>query len=215
MENKRDIKETIRVDWIVSLRALATLAVVLLHVVAGWLDNSKETITGSRMILDEIVIQVFVRWAVPCFIMISGALLLNPLRQMEIEKIKKYIMRMLKVLLTFGLAYCFIELVANGYRNPIEILLFAFKNLLEGNSWSHMWYVYMIMGLYMITPMLRDFLKVTNESTLKFTLLILFFFGIVRPTINNLFQIQLAQVIPISTAYVFYYEAVNFFVSLN
>lgn len=70
---------------IVSLRAFAAMSVVLLHVVSGW--TSGGVILGVRWLLDEVVIQILVRWAVPCFIMISGGLLLNPEKDMPHEHV--------------------------------------------------------------------------------------------------------------------------------
>ena len=80
MENPR------RRQWIVSLRAFAALAIVLLHTISGWTAAGGVITPSIRWFLDEVVIQVLVRWAVPVFIMISGFLLLDPEKDKLIER---------------------------------------------------------------------------------------------------------------------------------
>ena len=77
--------------WITNLRAIACMMVIMIHVIAGWLDNTGIVLTGARNVLDNIILQPLIRWAVPVFIMISGCLLLNPKKDMSIKKILKYI----------------------------------------------------------------------------------------------------------------------------
>ena len=162
---------------------------------------------GFRLILDEVIIQVLVRWAVPCFIMISGYLLLNPKKSLSINRIKQYAFRMVIVLLIFGLFYCFVEAYLTSRSQSVFMFLqISVRNLLEGHSWAHMWFVYMIIGLYLITPLLRSFVQ-ADEHTFRFVLNILFVFTVVCPTINQLFDLELAEILPISTAYMFYYLA--------
>jgi surface polysaccharide O-acyltransferase-like enzyme len=81
----------------------------MIHVIDGWLVSANIKLNGSRFILDEIIIQPLIRWAVPIFIMISGYLLLDPKKDITIKKIIKYINRMILILLTFGFFYCILE----------------------------------------------------------------------------------------------------------
>lgn len=196
-----------RYDWIVTLRAIAALAIVLLHVTSTWMVETEwGGQTGARWFLDGVIIQVLVRWAVPVFILISGFLLLNPDKDMPLVKIKHYVLRMVFVLVTFGYAYCLIEsVVSRGMENiPMQLLL-SVRNLLAGKSWAHMWYVYMLIGLYLITPMLRIFVLYADRRTMCFTLTVLFVLTILRPTIQQLIGLECAELIPVRTPYLFYY----------
>lgn len=193
-----------RINWIVSLRAISAAAIVLLHVVAGW-ESGGGIPLGIRWYIDDVFIQLLVRWAVPCFIMISGSLLLNPQKELELHKVMRYIGRMFAVLITFGLGFCFIETYMNGTHDIKGLIIVSLKNLAEGKSWSHMWYIYMLIGLYMITPMLRVFVKGTSEKTYRFTLLVLFVFTILIPTIGRITGLEIETFIPIGTSYLFYY----------
>ena len=96
---------------------------------------------------------------------------------------------MISVLLTFGLAYCFMEAAANeGLENIPYVAAVSVKNLIEGRSWTHMWYIYMMLGLYLMLPLFRAFTKSADEKTYRFVLIVLFLMTIVRPTINGFFK---------------------------
>lgn len=181
-----------RYDWIVSVRAFATMAVALLHVVSGWTVEITGGVTGSRWFLDIVLIQLMVRWAVPVFVMISGFLLLDPDKEFDTRKAIAYIVRMTIVLVTVGLFYCLIETyISGGVASIWGAILLSLRHLIEGKSWAHMWYVYMLMGLYAFTPMLRCFVRYGDDKTMRFTLLVLFLLTIVRPTINTLTGLEI------------------------
>lgn len=198
---------TDRQGWIVTLRVIAAMAIVLLHVIAGWVSTSwNDRLTGVRLIVDGVIVQVLIRWAVPCFLMISGALLLNPHKDLGLEKIYRYIVRMLMVLAIFGYGFCLIEIVVeNGFIFTKATALSALKNLIAGHSWDHMWYIYMLIGLYMLTPILRSFTKTANKKEMQFILAMLFVFTIFVPTAGNIFHVELYRFLPVSTYCVFYY----------
>lgn len=183
------------------------MAIVLLHVVSGVVNDFQGGgLTGIRFVVDGVIAQVLVRWAVPCFLMISGALLLNPEKDIGLDKIYRYIIRMVMVLAVFGFGFCLIEaIVENGYAINGATISTALKNLIAGYSWAHMWYVYMLVGLYMLTPILRSFTKSASEKEMRFTLAVLFLFTIFVPTISGFFQVELYRFVPISTYCVFYY----------
>lgn len=105
--------------WIIALRGFAATAIVYLHVISGWTDGLPGGgITGVRYILDYIVEPVLVRWAVPCFVMITGYLLLDPNKEIDLKKIQKYVLRMAVVILLFGTIYCLMESAATmGFGN--------------------------------------------------------------------------------------------------
>ena len=115
------MKKEKKIEWITSLRAIACLAVVMIHVIEGWIkaENVKiinniiytggGVINRNRWLLDCVIFRTIIRFAVPCFIMITGCLLLNPKRNVTVDKIKIYLKRILLVLATFGFAFAFIE----------------------------------------------------------------------------------------------------------
>ena len=134
-----------------------------------------------------VLLQPLIKFAVPSFIMISGCLLLNPKRNININKIKKYILKMISILLVFGFAYCLLENIFDfGFDNIFKLIYESIINLFQEKSWDHMWYIYMLIGLYMITPLLRKFVDTADSDVAKFVLVMMFIFSIVIPMINTI-----------------------------
>lgn len=99
---------------------------------------------------------------------------------------------MLLTLITFGFFYCFIEEFIKIKFNNIPLLFYnSFMNLLSEKCWGHMWYIYMIIGIYIITPIIKAYINNTNDMYQKYIMAILFLLSIIMPTINNIFNLSL------------------------
>lgn len=70
--------ESRRINEFEWLRVFAAGAVVMIHVLAGISDNVSVADVGIVRASAWGIVQVVIRWAVPVFLMITGALLLNP-----------------------------------------------------------------------------------------------------------------------------------------
>lgn len=192
--------------WLEKLRVLATIAVVLIHVVQGSFVNGTAGVSVYRCMFDTSFLMGSTSWAVPVFVMISGYLLLDPEKELPVAKIKKYILRMLGVLVTVGLGFCVMESVVNYHENGVFFVLKdAVVNLICGRSWAHMWYVYMLVGLYMLTPVLRAFVKESSEETAKFVLFSLFVLTIAFPTVSRVLGVNVTNFYLSAFPYLFYY----------
>lgn len=190
--------------YIEILRAAATLAVVFLHINMTLVENYTATDLGvfNYAVFNDCYI--FVKWAVPCFIMISGALLLNPERSITWIKIKKYVLRMIGVLLTFGIVYALIELVFNNKGFSPEMLIQAVLNTAQGSSWSHMWYIYMLIGLYLVTIPLRSVTSKLSQKDLEIILLIAIIGNFLIPSMNTILNMKFENYMLVSEYLVWY-----------
>ena len=195
-------KHNYRITYLDTLRATACLFVVAIHTILGWTDFVANH--DARVVVDITIAETIFHTAVPIFLMISGALLLRKEKEINWRKTKSYVLRMILVLATFGLAYCLIESFSNGDRG-FALISNSIMNLLSGKSWAAMWYIYMIIGIYILTPVLK---KYTDNCTQKdFTILItiLLFICSVIPTINGFTNTHLTQFYLDGLIYVFYY----------
>lgn len=137
--------------------------------------------------------------------MITGTLLLNPMRIITYDNVfGKYIWRMLLILLTIGGAYALME-VAYVHRTVSPALLVeAFTNVLSGNLWDHMWYVYMLIGLYLVLPILKSYVNVSEtDDMVKFALVMMLFF-LILPQFVVAFDFKIGVTLPVSFVFVMY-----------
>jgi len=98
------------------------------------------------------------RWGVDAFIMASGALLLDPSKEEPLGVFyRKRAARVLIPLLFWSAFYLGLRAVF-GSGLTREALLNA---LLTGKPYYHLWYLFMIPGLYFYTPFLRRYIGAT------------------------------------------------------
>lgn len=165
-------------DW---LRGAATYAVVMLHMFNKILTDHPVAELGAPMVITWTELQlIFTRWAVPVFLMITGALLLDPKRTVSWEKIGRYVARMAAVLLIFCPVYNCMSARAVSLQAIGEGLV---KAATQG-SWDHLWYVYALIGLYLLTPLLAGYVRGSTPAQQRMVLLVLAIPTLVIPTIN-------------------------------
>ena len=121
----------------------------------------------------QTIYQSFVILGVPLFVMLSGVLLLQPSKTNEPIRVflKKRLSRI-------GLAFLFwsaIYFAWSYYVNHQTLTVNSvFQSLLNGGAYFQFWFIYLIMGLYLITPILRIFVAHANRSLLRYLLILWF-----------------------------------------
>lgn len=181
-------KET-RVIYLEYLRVIAMLSVVLLHVTSKAI-SLVEVHTTAWHIYN--FCRCFCKWGVDIFIMISGALFLNPKRNITIKKIyKKYVSRVVLILVIWSLAYA-VYPVIRDLLFGIEIswderFPNVVRNFVLGNY--HLWYLYMLIGLYMLTPFLKEIVK--KRENMIYYLVLSAIFTVLLPLFSNIEKMEL------------------------
>ena len=183
-------------------RALATIAIITLHI--GFVLST----TFNFVLSDKIALRMFVNcsmWAVPIFLMVTGVLNLDPDKTLTISKlVKKYIYRIFLSIVIFVAIYQIVDiLIENKNFNLVQEILLYLENLYRGRTYSPMWYLYMLIGLYLMMPMYRAFVKVGTDSEIKFVLLVYVLFISIIPTIG-VFKFSSGFYIHELTIYPFY-----------
>ena len=147
------------------LRVFGAFAVMVLHVAASkWGATDIHTFEWEAMnFYDSIV-----RWAVPVFVMISGALFLS--RDIPVRKIYgKYIFRIFTAFVFWAFFYVCL--------NDADVKILGI-DIIHGH-FLHMWFLFMIAGLYMIVPFVKKIAE--SESLTKYFLVLAFLFAFVLP----------------------------------
>ena len=187
------------------LRVLATCAVVLMHVLTGATDVTDASIMPEYRSLLLSVMDL-VTWCVPIFLLISGYLFLNPERTLTYPvMIKKYCRRIALAILLFGVPYAASELVVAERTFRIRMIPEALKMTLTGHTWSHMWYLYLILFLYLITPLLKKVLRVLPVWGVVAMMAVIFLGSSVAPFLNKVLDVNSIPVLPDGGVYFLYY----------
>lgn len=128
------------------LRILATFTVIILHVNP---QAHLEVPVSSAGWIMMTVLSALCAWNVPVFFMISGALFLSPQKELSTKRL--YGKTLARMVVSFGIWSGFYALVYCFLRNKG---MWTFLNQLFRGHY-HMWYVFSIISLYWITPLLR------------------------------------------------------------
>jgi surface polysaccharide O-acyltransferase-like enzyme len=77
--------------------------------------------------------------------------------------------------------------------------------VLQGKTWDHLWYLYSIIGIYLVIPLLKPFVNNAGKKGVEYILAVLFMFTSVIPTAENFFNFKSGFYIPINSIFVFYF----------
>lgn len=161
------------------LRVIAMLAVIIIHVTAqGWYSINVRTLSWSVLnFYDSLA-----RFGPAVFIMVSGALLLDENKTVTTQKLhRKNIRKMIVIYFVWSAFY----ILGTPWIHPRELTLVDLLVYLLSGKY-HMWFLPMIVGLYLITPLLR---KITvDRDALKYFLALAFLFTILFPFILLIMQ---------------------------
>ena len=189
------------------LRIIACAAVVLMHTVSGVLNGGFDMTGYERRICAFRAIIDATAWCVPIFLIISGYLLLDPGRRVTLrEAVFQFGRRIFLALVLFGVPYSLIELVGRERAFRPGMLWQAVRNTAIMKSWAHMWYLYLILGLYLITPLLKLMLEKLPKALLVGCLVLLVSLCSLLPFAEQLLGFETGLCfLPREGIYLFYY----------
>jgi|SRR5215467_4506232 len=151
------------------LRVWACLAVILLHLSATLLSN--QALFGTIHWQISNIIDAATRWCVPLFIMVSGALLLDPRRHSSLRAFwRKRVGRLLPAIITWSAIYFAWRAYSWGDQISLGTVL---HDLVVGLPFFHLYFLFIIAGLYMVTPLLAASLQAFDFSQIRQLIFIL------------------------------------------
>lgn len=166
---------TKRKTYLDVLRILAIFAVVVIHITAGGVI---EYPVNSFIWNVSNVTDGLSRFCVPLFIMISGALMLNNSKELPLKKLYfKNCLHLAIVFIIWATIYGLIKMEA-----------FTVSAFLKEFGSYHLWFIPLIIGLYIIAPLLR---KITaDKKATEYFLIISLIFTFLIPTILSIPQLS-------------------------
>lgn len=159
------------------LRIISLIGVIVMHVTSG--------ITGGKLSADSTFILKLIynapfHYGVPIFVMISGALFLNPQKEINIKKLWIHnILRIVIAYLVWSTAYGIYDYLQ--YKAGWKYILWEIVT-----SSSHLWFLPMLFGLYVIVPFLATWVRNASKNEMKYFFALFMVFQIVCETIKAL-----------------------------
>ena len=185
------------------LKILAGFAVVLIHIVGkSWYMVPTNSFNFNLLT----IIDITVKWCVPIYFMISGAVFLSDERDISIKKLyTKYIPRLLLIFIFWGILYNALSLTyINNTPINIDIFIGIIKNLFLGNGIYQLWFLPFMIGLYISIPVIKLIAKKDNKKIIEYLMIILFISQGINNLIFPIFNISINYPIVFS-GYLFYF----------
>lgn len=192
-----------KIHYLSYLRAVACIAIIILHTVDGAVILYQNGITNGERVSSLSVVYCMM-WAVPCFVMVTGALLLDKNRAVTIRDIfRKYILRILIALVAFSLIFALFDTLMNKDGAGIAFFGKGILNVLTGSGWAHMWYLYLLIGLYLLLIAYRAVANHVSDTEYRYLLIVYAVFLSLLPLLQ-MWNAKAGFYIHVSTIYPFY-----------
>ena len=165
MSNKR----ILWVDWV---KFLAILGVIGIHVCSQFLNPD---ILFSLTWYQAVILESTFRFAIVLFIMASGFLLLR--KEQPINVVPRRIKRVILPFVFWLVIYAIIKVVVKGSLGPtwgfVDLLSFILGGFVNPMGISvQFWYVYMMIGLYLLSPILSRWIQNAPIAEVEYILII-------------------------------------------
>lgn len=191
------------------LRVICTIAVIMIHVSSSYKNAYSDINEFGKMYTNHLLMtciyNLIPRFAVPCFVMLSGAFIMADNRN---ENCRFFYAKKVKQIgiptLLFSFGYFVYTIITNcigGYttREAIKIALIHF---VEGRPYYHIWYMYMMIGVYFLAPfIIKVKISISEKDFTKYAFIITIWTSLSSWTSNNMFEWDLCR----SFAYIGYF----------
>ena len=160
------------------IRILSILLVVIIHSNVAYLGANEGSVAWYFVMLVTSVCLV----AVPLFFMISGALLLDTDEIIPLNKL--FSKRILKQAIPF-IVWSLIYVAARIVMRKIPFGLAAFTDLIHEPAYYQFWFMYSLLAIYLLLPVLQAIVIKLDKKHLEYALLIWLLFSTVFPVLQR------------------------------
>lgn len=174
-----------RIEWLDSLRVLACFLVVMAHIVVPYFMRPPLLLDDSSFLWSSFYASL-VRFAVPLFFMVSGALIL-PVTQPTGMFLKRRFSRVLTPFLIWSVLYAafpwsYEVLTGNDFK-----VLFPYSRVIPDlpTMWNnillipfnfsvgiHLWFIYVLLGLYLFVPIISPWVEKAGKRQFHYFLVL-------------------------------------------
>ena len=162
-----------------TLRTIATLLVILLHVSSNYVLEQDYARNYHFTFWVANVVDSFTRICVPLFVLISGMFLVGRKESLR-ESYKKRASRIIIPLFAWTVIYLIFSALFQYIGHHTIDYNGLLSSVILGRPYYHLWYLYMLIGLYLIVPILNYSIIFISRKTLWIIAISLLLFGIIN-----------------------------------
>lgn len=190
-----------RLEYADAIRALAIIGVLMVHTTSP-LVRSAASVKSSWLAIG-CGANAIGHAAVPLFIMISGLLLLDPSRVESVSAfLRKRLLRILIPFILWAIIYLvWISIVNHTPLEPVDCL----RKIAGVTVYTQFWFIKIILGLYLVSPILKVLVKETSDTVLWYLIGLWFFAVLLEPVLEQITGTQLGISFAVVTGYVGYF----------
>ncbi|WP_334329664.1 acyltransferase [Companilactobacillus sp. HBUAS59699] len=170
-----------RVIYIDVIRDVAMLAVVFVHTCTNMIVSGQ----GSRLWAPANILETVSEVAVPLFYMISGVTILNSSRTKDLKYLFKH--RLVRIGVPFVIwtiiSAFFFQIVGDGFK--LDLILKKIAMIYNQPVITAYWFLYPLLGFYLLSPAIKTFVDGANKSTINYILILWYITNIVLSGMVN------------------------------
>ncbi len=171
-----------RLLWVDLLRIFSIYAVIVIHVAAPYLNyysSDPNFIWWVGNFYDSLA-----RWCIPVFLMLSGAFILEKVSDSSIKNF--LIHRFQRVLLPFFF-WSFLYFLWRIYVDNEEVEFYQFFSyLIKEPIYYHLWFIYVLIPLYLLSPVFSAYFKGMDQNNLFYFLFLWIIYSSILPIIEKI-----------------------------
>lgn len=150
-------------DW---LRVCSMIAVIMIHVSTTWVGGFSAAVRNGgevASLLHPLVACVYnsiSRFAIPCFLMLSGAFIIGNSKNSDWKYFYKKSFNKLGIpTIVFSILYILYRMAFSftGEQQVIRSIIAIAKDTVKGRPFYHLWYLYMLAEIYLMAPFVIKF----------------------------------------------------------
>lgn len=176
-----------RILWADLIKIFAMYAVVIIHSAAPLLVAFRELGAGVWWVGN--LYDSAARWCIPVFFMLSGAFLIGKAQGMGPGAfLARRLHRIGIPFLVWSAVYFIWNIEIN--RQNLSYRSF-FLTIIQQPAYYHLWYLYVLIGLYLFAPLLSVYLESASKHNITYFIILWIIFGSLLPTVEAYFQTSL------------------------
>jgi len=185
------------------IRAVAIVLVLLLHASTESYSVDLMSPQGVEIWWASNIYDSIARVCIPLFVMLAGALLLQPSK--TDEPLRQFYRKRWTRL---GLPVIFWSIIYFAWAALVDGKALTLQYVVQGvltGPYYQFWFLYLLVGLYLLTPILRVALKYASRHVLKYTLVVWFVGTAVMPLLTLFGSYYLNANVFVFTGWLGYY----------